>query len=124
MGFMGYSVNMSDMASDFVYVCVGNIEKAMKKEINQDHGGYNTPGVVNIALLFDEFIWPIKHFFKNNEEILRMAVYASESLGDMAAKGKESAHWIDEEEKKYFIDNMKRLKRRIDAYIRFVNKND
>lgn len=54
MGFMDLTVRGSDKASDFYYLLTKEVAKVLEKELKNEANQYNTPGWINVAMIFDE----------------------------------------------------------------------
>ena len=124
MGYMSFSVFGSDAASDFTCRCVESIAEQMEKEIDKDHGPYNTPGTTNIGLFIREVIHPVKEYFHSNDLIYRMAKHVVEDIDNMinAAEKSPDSVWTSEEDKNWFIEEQKLIKKDVTRYIRYCEK--
>lgn len=59
MGFSGLeSSGTSDAASDCKFTVIQAVTEILKKEMAAFHSGWNTPGYVNVAFIFEELIVP------------------------------------------------------------------
>lgn len=73
MGFMGMDcICASDTASDLLGRVADDMIFELTKELFVEHGRWNTPGFVNVALVFEEVIIPTKRF-THIEEMVRLA---------------------------------------------------
>jgi hypothetical protein len=124
MGYMSLSVFGSDTCSDFASRCVEAIAKEMKKEINQDHSQWNTPGVINVGILISEVIYPVRRYCHSNDLIYRMAKHVVQDIDATleSAKNVADSVWRSEEDKKWFFEEQDRLKRDVLKYIRYCEK--
>ena len=69
MGYMDLSIGGSDNASDASYCLSKVIVKELKKEEKRQDNGYNTDGVINVALILENLSRAEEVFL--NEPILR-----------------------------------------------------
>ncbi len=58
MGFMSYTVNGSDSASDAAFVMANTIAKTLQKELLDQGNDYNTPGYINVCMIAVEQLAP------------------------------------------------------------------
>jgi hypothetical protein len=60
MGYMGLeSWSGSDLAADAVHNALAALAKSLKKALKEKGSDFNTEGMVNVALFFEEFIVPL-----------------------------------------------------------------
>lgn len=63
-GILEYSVNGSDQASDAFHDLTKVMMKSLKQSLKQKGSSYNTPGTLNVAMIFNEYL---TLFAKENE---------------------------------------------------------
>lgn len=73
MGFMDYSIVGSDAASGFAYTVGNEIAAMFEKELKEKGDKFNTPGFVNVSLLFEAMIATSPEVFIGHEKMLKAA---------------------------------------------------
>lgn len=120
---MDLSVVGSDTASGFASNCIEAFAKQMKKEIGLDHGDFNTPGFVNVAIVIREIVYPARVYFHDNDLIYKMAVFIVDSLNDVVERlQKTSGLNFFPEDKESCIHEFTLLRTDVLRYVRYCEK--
>jgi hypothetical protein len=73
MGFMDFSIQGSDAASDFAYDAAEAVVAVCKRELKNKGNKYNTPGFINVALLIEGMIVLSPEVFVGHEGMEKVA---------------------------------------------------
>lgn len=79
-GFTSYTVSGSDMASDAMLDMCDAMAEALSKSFEKDGGGYNTPGFLNVAMIFHEYLLPGKFYKSGSSKLKSLAVRTLKAL--------------------------------------------
>jgi hypothetical protein len=74
MGFMGLSHPYeSDEASDYIRNITKQVANVSEKELENEANQYNTPGYINVALMFETMVNPVMEMYKFDDGLLDVA---------------------------------------------------
>jgi hypothetical protein len=124
MGYSDLSVVGSDMAADAAYEMIQAMTKTLKKELKQkSYNEFNTCGVVNVAMIFDELIIPNKYYavFGGVDliELAKLTAIKLKKLYDISNKADWGNTQDGKNNKKYHLNKYKRLLKRLNKFIAF-----
>jgi len=87
-GFSAYTVGGSDTAADlFADACdkmAGILQAALKDKGNE----YNTPGYINVGMIFDEFLMPFSGRSDRLSQVAKMTLHLLQDEAQWAKKHK------------------------------------
>jgi len=119
---MDISICGSDLASSCAYGVIDAMVKVLRRELEEEPGNaYNTSGVINVALFFEEIIVPNRQAY-HSEALVQLA---SDTLELLEKNELSWAHdkslWTDEEGR---LDHLARYKELQGALKLFVATHD
>lgn len=97
MGYMGISIIESDMASDAVHEMTCAMVRSLEKELKQDHGQWNTPGCINVGLVFEE-VFTKCDCFDYHPSLQKLAKKVIKMLDKQIELYREAKNWKDQKE--------------------------
>ena len=119
---MDISLVGSDAAADMVFVVEKAILKVLKKELPEKGGGFNTDGVINVAMFFDEVLCTSPYFCTYaDDNLIAFAQKVIFKLEKYVIIGKDKKQWDDEANRIYHLDTWQRL---LDRMKKFVQTNE
>lgn len=89
MGYTDLSIQGSDDASDLMGEIMEKMANVLRKEMKKKANEFNTPGCVNVGLVFEEVILRNKKIFGNNGELYKVALETQKILERMIEKCKK-----------------------------------
>ena len=96
MGYFGLDhVGQSDTASELMWAVVAAMAKELSKGLSEDGNEFNTDGVDNVALIFCDYIIPIKEtHYVTDEKLVKVAKRVIKQLDARIKKiTKQSGEW-------------------------------
>lgn len=111
MGYMDLSVLGSDKAAGFADDCGKALAKLLNKEIPRKANEFNTNGLINAAMFFEEVICR-SEIFDYNDELKSTAAKIIAGLDDTIRES-EKGDW---DEKDYHLRRYREMRRRIKAW--------
>ena len=118
MGFCDLSISGSDYASDAVGVLEKSIIDCLEAELSEMANEYNTNGIENVAMIFDEIIIPSDYWCDHGYYLKPFAARAAIKLEELIENYKKAdiGNWSNKER---HISDCKNLAKRLDYFINF-----
>ncbi len=116
MGYFDLSVIGSDSAADLCYSVGNKIADVLTKDLKDPGNSYNTDGITNVAMIFDEVIIDNKCFCYND----KLNDLASKVIKLLEQKIKLSSNledWNDKDNMNWHIKKYKKLHKRLTKYL-------
>jgi hypothetical protein len=98
MGICGWTINGSDDAADVVYNFEDHIIEFFRNQLEDPGNEYNTSGVENVAMIFDEIIIPSPYWQEYGDELKK---FAKEVLELLESIEKDDDDEDDDDNKEY-----------------------
>lgn len=119
MGYMDISICGSDNAAAMLSNISQAVVKELKKEIKKKDNEFNTDGIVNVALFFEEVIIKAKNLFIYEDEIVALAKKTCEGLDNLIDEAKKvsDTEW---DSKDYHIKRYSELRKKIKKWIKDI----
>ena len=121
MGYMDITLGGSDMAAGAASNAFDALAKVFRKEMKQNHGGYNTNGVVNVALWFEAcVVGNLEGWCELCENPLyEVAVECRDQLIEEEIKpAQKKSLWYDEQNRIYHLNRYRELRNALNKFIR------
>lgn len=117
MGYSGLSHWVdSDNASDMIGFLWDIVAGSLDRSLTQSSNEFNTDGVVDVALFFEAFVFPIRDEFLYNDEMMEVATKCLTKLEEKITEA-EKAKWDTEDNKKEHINAYKRMAKHLGVIV-------
>lgn len=95
------------------------LAKSLKKSLKEKGNDFNTEGVVNVALFFEEFIVPLTQQYAEaySDELNDVARKVVKKLEKLIEASK-SVEWLTPDNKKYHLKAYNRMLRNMNKFIK------
>ena len=119
MGYVDISLGGSDEATALVLDIEDNMIKKLKKELSRKSNEFNTPGIINVAMYFDEIIIPSPYYSKDNgKDMIALAEKVVKKLIKYIDKNNNPDIWDDQQNKDYHLKAWRRLLHRMKDFVK------
>lgn len=116
MGFTDMSIMGSDTAADMALDIGNMLAKALKEESKEENNEYNTDGIENVAMFFEEVICKSNNVFSYNENLTSLANDIVKSLKNRI-KNLSKKEYKNDENAQRFISRYRQMTKSINEWI-------
>ncbi len=116
MGYVNLSIGGSDMAGDGAIDLEEGIVRILNKLLKKKQNAYNTDGVINVSMIYNEIIIPTKYWKENGCDLKLLAITKVIPELKKEIKKLEKVICINSENKNYHINTYKGLLKRLENF--------
>jgi hypothetical protein len=117
MGYMGLDNHLySDFAADLARDMQKSMAKVLRKGLKEKGNHLNTNGIVNVAMMFEDFIFPCVYFYAFSDELVSLARETHKRLDKMIEKD-GVRDWDNAQNRAEHLFAYKRLRKTLTRFI-------
>lgn len=113
MGYTDLSVGGSDTASDLACSMVSAMVQVLRSELKEPHNEFNTPGVLNVAMVLEELVFQFEEY--DHKDLTLLVKDTLEGM-QLLRKKSQNSKWKSEKNKQEHISEFDELIKILTAY--------